>query len=58
MIYKVPAAPEKYHYQLINGIHVYVAKDAALGSDKIRFTLRGLWLFRRITVSGIPYPKV
>jgi len=54
----VPEAPERYHQKTIDGIQVSVSKEAAVGASHIKFQLRGLWFLKRITVSGIQFPRI
>lgn len=56
--FKVPEALEHYHHETVEGIQLYASKESAVNATNIKFQLRGVWIFKRITVTGIQFPKI
>lgn len=58
MVFKVPAAPEKYLNVNIDGAQIYISKTAAIGTNHIHFELKGVSIFKTLVAQGTIYPKV
>lgn len=56
--HEVPEVPDHCYHETVDGIEVYVSKEAAVGAGHVTFVMRGVWLFKRITVKGISYPRI
>lgn len=47
-----PDAEEKYHFNEVNGLQVYVEKEAPTEPDGLIVDLKGIGMFKKLVIDG------
>lgn len=56
--YKAPEVLDSYSKFEIDGITVYIAKSATLGTEEIRFVLKSFLFMKEIVPYGLKMPGI
>lgn len=56
--YKVPEALNGYHEFNVDGVNVYIAKSAVIGSESVKFVLKSFLFIKEIVPYGLNMPSI